>query len=207
MTITLDQVLPDPITKVTESEVWGSALTFEKGNSYLVYSPSGAGKSTLLHIIYGKRFDYRGSVSIDGRPVSELTPGNWSELRSSRLSIVKQGLDLFPRLDAYENVMINPRISIDRSTCHQWFVRMGIEEIAEKPTSTFSFGQRQRVAIARALAQPMDVLLLDEPFSHLDQANAEICWNLIREVAPQAGVIMTSLNAGWPLMNHKLRLA
>lgn len=207
MTIALDQVLPDPIARIDESEVWGGALTFEKGSSYLVYSPSGAGKSTLLNILYGKRFDYSGKVTIDGHAAGSLSHGDWSELRASRLSIIKQGLDLFPRLDAFENVFINPRVSIDRSTCERWFDRMGIAEIAHKPTSTFSFGQKQRVAIARGLAQPCDMLLLDEPFSHLDQENAQICWSLIREVAPEAGVIMTSLSSDWPEMTHKLRLA
>ena len=67
----------------------------------------------------------------------------------------------------------------------------------ERKCQTLSYGQQQRVAIVRALCQPFEWLLLDEPFSHLDEQNSTIALELIQEVcaAHNAGLIVTSLGS------------
>jgi putative ABC transport system ATP-binding protein len=62
---------------------------------------------------------------------------------------------------------------------------LGIEAKLEKPLRTCSYGEQQRIAIIRALQQPFDVLLMDEPFSHLDEQNRQIAMKLISDEAVQ----------------------
>lgn len=62
---------------------------------------------------------------------------------------------------------------------------LGIEAKLEKPLRTCSYGEQQRIAIIRALQQPFDVLLMDEPFSHLDEQNRQIAMQLISDEAVQ----------------------
>jgi ABC-type phosphate/phosphonate transport system ATPase subunit len=79
----------------------------------------------------------------------------------------------------------------------QWLARLGLEGFLDRKCQTLSYGQQQRVAIVRALCQPFEWLLLDEPFSHLDEQNANIALELIQEVcaSQNAGLIVTSLGS------------
>jgi ABC-type lipoprotein export system ATPase subunit len=208
MQITFDKVLPEPIANDVDSEVWGRELAFDKGIKYLIYSPSGAGKSTFLNIIFGKRNDYSGTVSISGSSVSNWAPSKWSDSRTTDLSMVFQGLRLFPELSGLENVMLNKEVVVSESELQRWFEQLGIAELSKKKAAHMSFGQRQRFAIARALAQPFEFLLLDEPFSHLDEPSASAAWDLICEIcaARNAGVLLTALSDQWPGIDKKIRL-
>ena len=75
------------------------------------------------------------------------------------------------------------------------FDALGIGDKKNEPTGRLSFGQQQRVAFIRCLCQPMDFILLDEPVSHLDEANAAVMASLLdKEAGTQgAGVIVTSI--------------
>ena len=72
---------------------------------------------------------------------------------------------------------------------------LGVSDLLDKACHTLSYGQRQRIAIIRALCQPFDFLLLDEPFSHLDEANTMKACQLIDEVVREqkASLILVSL--------------
>lgn len=73
--------------------------------------------------------------------------------------------------------------------------RLGIESKLKKLCSTCSYGEQQRIAIIRALQQPFDFLLLDEPFSHLDENNRQKAMELMQEEATErkAAIILTDL--------------
>lgn len=73
--------------------------------------------------------------------------------------------------------------------------RLGIEKKMNKPANTCSYGEQQRIAIIRSLMQPFDFLLMDEPFSHLDENNRKIAMDLINEEAElrNASIIMADL--------------
>jgi ABC-type phosphate/phosphonate transport system ATPase subunit len=73
---------------------------------------------------------------------------------------------------------------------------LGIEHKWNDPCGLLSMGQQQRVAIVRALCQPFEWLILDEPFSHLDERNSRICLDMIANEcnAQQAGFVLTSLD-------------
>ena len=73
--------------------------------------------------------------------------------------------------------------------------RLGIESKLNKLCKTCSYGEQQRIAIIRSLQQPFDFLLLDEPFSHLDETNRKLAMELIEEecAARKASIILADL--------------
>lgn len=198
--IKLKQVKPEPVYdggKSIESGVWNTNLTFDKGKHYLVTAPSGKGKSTLLHIIYGLRKDFDGEVYVKDKSTNKISNNEWSDLRQSVLSIVFQDLRLFPNLSARENILLNAQLqgNFNSDLINPMAERLGISEYLDKPSNTLSYGQRQRIAIIRALCQPFDFILLDEPFSHLDEDNCIKASQLIEEEVKKqgAGLILVSL--------------
>lgn len=198
--ILLRDLRPDPIfdgEKSVTSDIWASICDFQKGKSYLITAPSGKGKSTLLHMIYGLRNDYSGDIEIAGNETTEFKPDDWSLLRQQKLSIVFQDLRLFPNLTALENIVLKNNLTLHKSNDEiiKMAKRLGVEELLDKPCEILSYGQRQRIAIIRSLCQPFDFLLLDEPFSHLDNDNINIASSLIsQEIEMQkAALLLVSL--------------
>ena len=104
---------------------------------------------------------------------------------------------LFPELTAWENVKIKNNLTnfSTSNVVYSWFERLGIADKKNSLIGEMSFGQQQRVALMRALVQPFDFILLDEPISHLDDANGKIVGQIVMEEAAKqgAGVIMTSI--------------
>lgn len=195
----LDNVKPAPIPPnlMASSNIWATNLKLEKGRRYLVTAPSGKGKSTFLHALYGLRRDYEGAVSFENQNVNDFSLNDWSDIRQEKVSIVFQDLRLFLNLSGWDNLLLKSELTTakSKSDIEKMAKHLGIETILNQTCGTMSYGQRQRVAIIRALCQPFDYLLLDEPFSHLDEANIQAACRLIREVcvAQNSGYILVSL--------------
>jgi ABC-type lipoprotein export system ATPase subunit len=204
----LSQVRPQPLIEQgisSNSDIFATEQTFEQGKKYLVLAPSGKGKSTFLHILYGLRRDFDGKASIDGRDIRNISLENWATIRQKQLSIMFQDLRLFLNMTVSENIQLkldlwqnlsNPKLpppSVEVWT--KWAKRLGIENLLAQACEKLSYGQRQRVALLRALCQPFEFLLLDEPFSNLDQENIRLASELIEEVCEQqcAGLVLVSL--------------
>jgi len=148
--------------------------------------PSGCGKTTLLRIIAGLEQANHGSVSIDGNAIDKLPP------RSRDVAMVFQGESLYPHLSVFDNLAFPlrmrkfPKAEVEKLV-RQASETVGVAEYLRRMPNTLSGGQRQRVAIGRAVVRNPQVLLLDEPFSHLDthlrrQLRQELCqlhqnWN------------------------------
>ena len=204
--IHLSNICPTPLLETPgglnpASDVFGTECSFEKGKNYLAAASSGKGKSTLLHIIYGLRKDFEGNLQIDREDTAKWPAANWASVRQLRLSIVFQDLRLFPQLTALENILIKAKLT--DTTSHEQILEMAnqlnMSNFLDQSAATLSYGQRQRIAIIRALCQPFDLILLDEPFSHLDTENIELASALIHKVAEKnkAGIIMASLGEGY----------
>jgi ABC-type lipoprotein export system ATPase subunit len=211
MRISLDQVIPHPLMEsaISSSEIWGQSLTFEKPNFIRIEAQSGKGKSTLLHILYGLRFDYQGTYEIDGINTSIFSKEQWRALWSDRLSLLFQDLRLFVNLSARENLELVPSTFNEGPTMVDMCKELAIDHLLDCPVATLSFGQRQRFALVRCLLKPFHWLLLDEPFSHLDETNAAHAAHLIKSCAQlrNAGVLYTSLSTSSPLhQDHTLSL-
>lgn len=197
--IELNKIVPH-VFSVKEnlvSEVWDNEIKLEKGKSYLIEAASGTGKSSLCSFIYGYRKDYEGKISFDDADIKSLTNAGWTEIRQKHIGIMFQELRLFPELTAGENVIIKNNLTGFRSMeqIKSWFSMLGIEGKWNEQVGKMSFGQQQRVAFIRMLCQPSDFLLMDEPVSHLDDANGKIMGDILaKEIKDRGvGVIVTSI--------------
>src|SRR6185295_14901973 len=131
-------------------------------------APSGTGKSTLIAYLYGIRKDFSGTIRFGND--SSISLKQWSELRNKKIAVVFQDLRLFPQLTAMENIQLKNSFSKSKTEEEiiQLAAKLGIDHKLKSKCGNLSLGQQQRVAIIRSLCQPFEFLLLDEPFSHLD---------------------------------------
>lgn len=213
-TIRLDQLMPSIFAQRTDitSDVWGrDAVCLERGKAYLIEANSGTGKSSLCSFLIGYRADYQGRILFDEQEARSLGIKDWTRLRRQSLSLLWQDLRLFPELSAWENVRVKNQLTRHqrRSRLQEWFDRLGIADKRDTPVARLSYGQQQRVAFIRSLCQPFHFILLDEPISHLDDANAQLMADILAEEAHKqgAGILVTSIGKRLPLTyDHSLRL-
>jgi putative ABC transport system ATP-binding protein len=199
MQLELKNVLPTyfPQSRKNNSELWGTELTIEAGQRVKIIAPSGSGKSSLMSFLYGTRNLFTGDILYGGRSVAGYTQEDWAQMRRGHISIVFQDLRLFPRQTVRENIEIKRQLEPfhDANRIVEMAERLGIGDKMETLAGTCSYGEQQRVAIIRALMQPFDILLLDEPFSHLDDANAAKAMQLMLEEveARKAAIVLADL--------------
>ncbi len=145
--------------------------------------PSGAGKSTVLAAIAGLVRPDRGRIALgseawfDGEAKIDRAP------HTRPVGFLFQSLALFPHMSALENVAYGmtgrASVSAARREAEALLVRLRVAHLASRRPGTYSGGEAQRVALARALARRPRVLLLDEPFSALDD---DLRSELVRDV-------------------------
>lgn len=134
-----------------------------------IVGPSGIGKSTLLRILGGFIKPIRGEVRLLGKKIIKPTP---------KIALIHQAIVTFPWMSALENVKLGlkyrnlPKEEEDK-IARKMLEIVGLGGFEDLSPKQMSGGMRQRVAIARALAADPLVLLMDEPFSHLDELTAE----------------------------------
>jgi len=199
MQIIFDRVLPTPLANFAHAanSIWNSHQTIQTTQHSLLNASSGKGKTTFTHLLCGLRQDYTGKVLFDEQPLSQFSKANWTSIRKEKISFVFQDLQLFSDLSVAENLRIKNALT-DTFTDQQMrdmLEFLGIGSKWNDPCRTLSMGQQQRVAIIRALCQPFEWILLDEPFSHLDEENTALCLQLIRERCQTlgAGSLITTL--------------
>lgn len=185
MEIRLLKIKPDYFEKEKGeiSQVWEQDISITKGEHLHIVAPSGSGKTSLMHFIYGLRKDYYGSIYYDDTDIKKLSTEGFSTFRQNKISIIFQDLRLFENQTVQENIEIKRILNPyhNEEAIHQMTKRLGIENKLNQQVKTCSYGEQQRIAIIRALMQPFDFLLLDEPYSHLDETNKEKAMELIYE--------------------------
>ncbi|HEY4226825.1 MAG TPA: ABC transporter ATP-binding protein [Candidatus Limnocylindrales bacterium] len=147
----------------------GVNLTVEPGEIVALIGPNGSGKSTLLRVIAGLLAPDTGTASIDGRSIDGP---------DSRVGLVFQEPRLLPWRTTESNVAYPLELagvarSVRAAKVHELLATVGLEAAASQIPSQLSGGMRQRAALARTLALEPEVLLLDEPFSALDELTRE----------------------------------
>jgi len=199
MQITLQQIAPVFLetNKIASSAIWNKDISFAAGERIHLVAPSGRGKTSFIHFLYGLRKDYTGSILYDNKNITGFDIEDFSEWRKNHISIVFQDLRLFTEQTVFQNLEIKRLLSPyhTNSKIEEMTKRLGIESKLNKLCKTCSYGEQQRIAIIRSLQQPFDFLLLDEPFSHLDENNRKIAMELIEEecAARKASIILADL--------------
>ena len=146
----------------------GVSFNMADGETLAILGPSGCGKSTLLRVLAGLERPDQGEVRWDEQDITHLPP------EKRLFSLVFQDYALFPHLNVLSNVMFGlierkvPRKQAEQ-TALQWLEKVNLQGLERRRVNELSGGQQQRVAVARALAVNPRLLLLDEPFSNLDQ--------------------------------------
>ena len=144
-------------------------LELRRGEVLALLGPSGCGKTTCLRLMAGFERPDAGTVEIDGRVVA--SPAVMVPPERRRIGLVFQDLALFPHLDVRSNVGYGIRKDAGRDLrVDELLELVGLASETRRLPHELSGGMQQRVALARALAPRPDVLLLDEPFTSLDQA-------------------------------------
>jgi putative ABC transport system ATP-binding protein len=189
MQLQINQLLPVYFddSRKDNSEIWGKELLFTKGEMVKIVAPSGSGKTSLMHFLYGMRKDYNGSINYGEKNISGFTAEDFAGHRKDHISVVFQDMRLFPELTVLENLLIkqqlNPYHPVEK--IKEMADRLGIGNKLSSKARICSYGEQQRVAIIRSLLQPFDFLLLDEPFSHLDNNNSKKAMELMLEESRQ----------------------
>jgi tungstate transport system ATP-binding protein len=167
-------------------------LDVEEGECLGVIGQSGAGKTTLLKVLAGLEAPTVGSVSFRGEP---LTASRMPEMRREATMIFQS--PLFLKGDVYTNMAYGLRLRGTPEDAIKDKVQEGLERVrlpgyGDRDARKLSGGEQQRVALARALVLDPRVLLLDEPTSNLDPANARVVSAIIEEEARGRTVVVST---------------
>jgi putative ABC transport system ATP-binding protein len=151
----------------------GVDLKIKKEEFTAIMGPSGSGKSTLLQMIGVLDRPTSGKIYLDGVDISKLNDSDLARLRGEKIGFVFQFFNLYPTLNARENIEL-PMLILERDKnerkikASKLLKTVGLENRAEHLPSQLSGGERQRIAIARALANDPPLILADEPTGNLD---------------------------------------
>jgi heme exporter protein A len=156
---------------------------------------NGAGKTTLLRILGGLSKAAKGRVAILGQDAR-------AESTRQRIGLLGHGIGVYEELSAYENLRLFGRlyrVEDPRKTAMEWLERTGLERVSDGLVREFSRGMRQRLAVARAFLHCPSLLLLDEPFTALDDRAIKVLQDLLKAHLTEGRTIIMS--------THQLREA
>jgi heme ABC exporter ATP-binding subunit CcmA len=170
-------------------------FSVEPGQCVALLGRNGAGKTTLLRILAGLMRASRGEVRLFGQTI---------EGRDSRsgLGFLGHGIAIYDELSAFENLNLFANLyglPDPRRAALGWLERTGLDRVKDSLVREFSRGMRQRLAVARAFLHNPRLLLLDEPFTSLDDRAIALLQSLLRESLAQGGTVLMS--------THQLREA
>lgn len=176
----------------------GLSFTVSKGEVMVVTGANGSGKTTLLRLLAGLAAPTRGALAVD--------------VDRSRLGYLGHEPLLYRELTALENLELFGRlyrVPERRERIGMLLERFGIWEARSERVSSFSRGMVQRLALCRALLHEPELLVLDEPFTALDEGGAELLDAELRSLARTATLVLSTHDPGRvaPLATSRLALA
>jgi heme ABC exporter ATP-binding subunit CcmA len=170
-------------------------LTIAEGSCCALLGRNGAGKTTLLRILAGLSPFQQGSVKLFGEKPR-------SDKARRQVGFLGHGIGVYEDLSARENLEFFASIAgvaKCASVAASWLRRVGLERVAGMPVRQFSRGMRQRVALARTFLHAPKLLILDEPFTSLDDRAIAMLGDLLNESRQRGATIVLS--------THQLREA
>ena len=163
-----------------QTQAYSFSMTAAPGEVTAISGPSGSGKSTLLDLIAGFLTPLAGTITLDGLDLLPLPP------ESRPVSILFQAETLFEHLTAAHNIALGlPRGTPSAKAqmkVEAALAEVGLPGVGHQRADTLSGGQKQRVALARTLLRNRPVLLLDEPFSALDDESRAATRTLVKSL-------------------------
>ena len=165
----------------------GVSLDIQSGEFITLLGPSGSGKTTVLRMIAGFERPESGTISLNGREITDLPP------YERDVNTVFQDYALFPHMDVISNIEYGLRVkkvekSERRRKALEALAQVRLSGFEERRPHQLSGGQRQRVALARALVNRPSVLLLDEPLGALDLKLREQMQIELKELQREVGI-------------------
>jgi len=169
------------------------SLQVPAGSCLALLGRNGAGKTTLLRILAGFSKPAKGTVRIAGAAPRDLAA-------RAQVGFIGHGIAVWDELSAEENLRVFATLyGVDRARIPVWLERVGLLRVREGLAREFSRGMRQRLAIARAFLHDPAVLVLDEPFTSLDDRAIALLQSLLREARERGAAVVMS--------THQLREA
>ena len=167
----------------------------EEGSCLALLGRNGAGKTTLLKILAGLSRPGKGSVKILGHDTR-------AQATRRHIGVLGHGIGIYDELSAQENLRLFARlysVPNPEHTVSEWLERTGLERVREGLVREFSRGMRQRLAVARAFLHKPSLMLLDEPFTALDDRGIAVLQDFLNEARGTGRTIIMS--------THQLREA
>lgn len=181
--VSVEQTLPMPIK---------GGFHCESGQLLALVGPSGAGKTSLMRILSGLMQPQQGKVLVGNEIWCDTDQGIFLSPQRRHVGMVFQNYALLPHCNAIENVSL-PLLHLPKTArikqAKHWLDHVGltVREQQRKPAD-LSGGQQQRVAVARALAREPKLILLDEPFSAVDQMNRQSLYRLLADLRRELAI-------------------
>ena len=148
------------------------------GDCVALLGPNGAGKTTLLKLLARLATPQKGTLTLPPR---------------ERTGYLGHGLGLYEEFSARENLRFWSELyGAPPALVDAWLERVDLSHVANAPVRQFSRGMRQRVALGRAFLHQPDMLLLDEPFTGLDERSVSLLQQVLRETLERKGTIVLS---------------
>jgi heme exporter protein A len=163
-------------------------LRVDGGDTVALFGPNGAGKSTLLRICATLYAPTAGTLALFG------SRRRSAEIRR-RIGLLSHQSFLYPDLSARENLVFYGRLyglARPEHVADAWLERVGLAASANRTVRVFSRGMEQRLALARTLLHDPELLLLDEPWSALDAAGADLLSELLEGLRAEGRTILVA---------------
>jgi heme exporter protein A len=171
------------------------SFNMQSGACLALLGRNGAGKTTLLRILAGLSKAAKGRVAILGKDAR-------AEETRRHIGVLGHGIGVYEELSAYENLRLFARlyqVKNPRQTVMEWLERTGLDRVRDGLVREFSRGMRQRLAVARAFLHGPSLLLLDEPFTALDDRAIKVLQDLLKNALVEGRTVIMS--------THQLREA
>jgi putative ABC transport system ATP-binding protein len=172
-------------------------LAIDSGEKIAIVGPSGSGKTTLLNLVAGIVVPSKGSVIVEGNPISDWSDARRRNFRIARIGMVFQQFELVEYLNVLDNILLPYWINSSLNLTHdirrmaiQSAERMGLGNQLKRRPHQLSQGEQQRVAICRAAINRPQLILADEPTGNLDPTNKSKILRILFQECDERGQTM-----------------